>query len=86
MCRHNRENYGTVDIVYGSRSQGGSGGSTEEILDEWMRRKNDVDVYLTIDRAQEGWDGHVGFVPTYVKELGFDTEQDGAGLRPAHHD
>ena len=29
-------------------------------------------VHLTIDRPQEGWDGHVGFVPNYVKELGLD--------------
>ena len=29
-------------------------------------------MYLTIDRPQEGWDGHVGFVPAYVKELGLD--------------
>ena len=28
-----------------------------------------VNVHLTIDREQEGWDGHVGFVPNYVKEL-----------------
>ena len=32
-----------------------------------------VNVYLTIDREQEGWDGHVGFVPSYLKEIGFDT-------------
>ena len=32
-------------------------------------------VYLTIDREQEGWDGHVGFVPTYLKEIGFDTNK-----------
>ena len=24
------------------------------------------------DREQEGWDGHVGFVPNYLKEIGFD--------------
>ena len=35
----------------------------------------DVNVYLTIDREQEGWDGHVGFVPTYLKEIGFDTNK-----------
>ena len=34
-----------------------------------------VNVYLTIDREQEGWDGHVGFVPAYLKELGFDTNK-----------
>ena len=28
-----------------------------------------IEVNLTIDREQEGWDGHVGFVPNYVKEL-----------------
>ena len=34
-----------------------------------------VNVYLTIDREQEGWDGHVGFVPTYLKEIGFTTDK-----------
>ena len=29
-----------------------------------------INVHLTIDREQEGWTGHVGFVPTFVKELG----------------
>ena len=32
-------------------------------------------VHLTIDRPQDGWDGHVGFVPNYVKELNFDTSK-----------
>ncbi len=32
-------------------------------------RRRTVNVHLTIDREQEGWDGHVGFVPNYVKEL-----------------
>lgn len=68
--RDNRENYGKVDIVYGSRSKDDLV-FFEEIINEW---KNDptVNVHLTIDREQEGWDGHVGFVPSYVKELGFD--------------
>ncbi len=33
------------------------------------------DVHLTIDREQEGWDGHVGFVPAYLKELEFATNK-----------
>ena len=33
-----------------------------------------IEVFLTIDREQEGWDGHVGFVPNYVTELGFDPQ------------
>ena len=28
---------------------------------------------MTIDRAEDGWDGHVGFVPPYVTELNPDT-------------
>ena len=40
----------------------------KEILNEWMTDPN-IEVNLTIDREQEGWDGHVGFVPNFVKEL-----------------
>ena len=66
-CRHYRENYGTIDIVYGSRSKDDLV-DYQEITDEWCR-EDGINVYLTIDREQEGWDGHVGFVPNYVKEL-----------------
>ena len=67
----NRENYGTVDIVYGSRSKDDLL-DLKEIQESWMNPANRMNVHLTIDREQEGWDGHVAFVPTYVKELGFD--------------
>ena len=65
--RAKRENYGKIMIVYGSRSKDDLV-DYHEILDEWMKDEG-VDVELTIDRPQEGWDGHVGFVPNYVKEL-----------------
>ena len=67
----NRADYGKVDIVYGSRSMDDLL-DIDEIKQSWMDPKNDMDVHLTIDRPQEGWDGHVAFVPTYVEELGFD--------------
>ena len=66
----NREKYGKVDIVYGSRSKDDLL-DLPEIQSSWMDPKNKIDVHLTIDRPQEGWDGHVAFVPTYVKELDF---------------
>ena len=66
--RHYRKNYGKVVIVYGARSMDDLV-DIEEIKTEWMNEPN-TEVYLTIDRPQEGWDGHVGFVPSYVKELG----------------
>ncbi|MBE5745456.1 MAG: hydrogenase [Clostridiales bacterium] len=66
--RHYRENYGKVVIVYGARSKDDLV-DIEEIKTEWMNEPN-TEVYLTIDRPQDDWDGHVGFVPAYVKELG----------------
>ena len=63
--------YGEIDIVYGSRSKDDLL-DYNEIIEEWSKDAG-VKVHLTIDNPQEGWDGHVGFVPNYVKELGFDT-------------
>ena len=68
--RDNRANYGKVDIVYGSRSKEDLV-HYQEIINEWMT-DDSINVHLTIDREQENWDGHVGFVPNYVKELGFE--------------
>ena len=70
-CRHYRDRYGSIDIVYGSRSKADLV-DYEEILNEWSQEPG-INVYLTIDREQPEWDGHVGFVPNYAKELGFDT-------------
>lgn len=69
----NRDNYGTVDILYGSRSMDDLV-KLKEIREEWSVAKG-VNVHLTIDREQDGWDGHVGFVPTYLKELCFTTDK-----------
>lgn len=65
--RDKRENYGKVQIIYGSRSKDDLV-AYREIVEKWMK-DDGVEVCLTIDNAQEGWDGHVGFVPNYVKEL-----------------
>ena len=65
--RDNRDKYGRVDIIYGSRSKDDLV-YYDEIVAEWMNTP-DVHVHLTIDREQEGWDGHVGFVPNYIAEL-----------------
>ena len=70
--RDNRANYGKINIVYGSRSANDLV-DYPEIENEWCKEAG-INVYLTIDRPQEGWDGHVGFVPNYVTELGFDPQ------------
>lgn len=71
--RANRENYGTVQIVYGARSKDDLV-DYNEIINEWMADEG-VEVNLTIDREQEGWNGHVGFIPNYVKELNPDLKK-----------
>ncbi|MBR3870528.1 MAG: FAD/NAD(P)-binding protein [Clostridia bacterium] len=69
----NRSDYGTVDILYGSRSADDLV-KLKEIEEVWKNVEG-VNVHLTIDREQEGWDGHVGFVPAYLKELNFSTDK-----------
>ena len=72
-CLDNRENYGTINILYGSRSADDLV-RRDELENVWSVAPG-VNVYLTIDREQAGWDGHVGFVPSYLKEIGFDTDK-----------
>ena len=67
------QNYGSVQIIYGSRSKDDLV-DYQEIINEWMADEG-IEVNLTIDREQEGWDGHVGFVPNYVKELNPDVRK-----------
>ncbi len=71
--RDKRENYGSIQIIYGARSKDDLV-DYQEIIEEWMQDEG-IQVDLTIDREQEGWDGHVGFVPNYVKELNPDLKK-----------
>ena len=71
--RHYKDRYGKIDIVYGARSKEDLV-DYNEIIEEWMKDEG-VEVHLTIDREQPNWDGHVGFVPNFVKELGFSTDK-----------
>ncbi|MCL2120763.1 MAG: FAD/NAD(P)-binding protein [Clostridiales bacterium] len=67
--RHYRDNYGKVDLVYGARSKEDLV-FYEEVSKDWASSE-DMQVHLTIDRAQEGWEGNVGFVPDFVRSLDF---------------
>ncbi len=69
----NREDYGKVDIVYGARTPEDFV-HRKDIFETWPNSKN-TNVHLTVDREFEGWDGHIGFVPQYIKEIGFDTNK-----------
>lgn len=65
--RDNRADYGDIRVIYGARSMDDLV-DYREIIDEWQTAEG-LTVDLTTDREQEGWTGHVGFVPNYVKEL-----------------
>ena len=64
-----REDYGSIDVVYGARSKEDFV-RYDELTNLWPVQK-DTRVHLTIDRAQEGWTGNVGFVPNFLKDLKF---------------
>lgn len=67
----NRSDYGKIQVIYGARSKQDLV-KLDQIQTEWMNAPN-TEINLTIDRAEDGWDGHVGFVPPYVTELNPDT-------------
>ena len=62
-----RADYGKIQVIYGSRSMADLV-RLEEMQNVWMKQPN-CSIDLTIDRAEDGWSGHVGFVPPYVTEL-----------------
>lgn len=68
-----RDEFGNVDIVYGARTSRDLV-HPKDIYEVWPNSK-DTNVYLTVDKEEEGWNGNVGFVPTYVKELNFSTDR-----------
>lgn len=68
-CLAHRDRYGKMDIVYGARTPADLI-QKEEINKAWPSAP-DTGVHLTVDAEHPDWDGHVGFVPSYVTELGF---------------
>ena len=66
-----RSDYGKIQVIYGARSKQDLV-KLDQIQNEWMKAPN-TEINLTIDRPQDDWDGHVGFVPPYVTELNPDT-------------
>ena len=66
-CFQHRDKYSNIQILYGARSQADLC-FKREMFEEWPEQK-DTEVYTTIDRAEEGWEGKVAFVPTYLEEI-----------------
>jgi NAD(P)H-flavin reductase len=70
LLRH-RERYGRIVLLYGARTP-------RDILyvrrlESW-RKRLDLDVEVTVDRAQPGWRGNVGVVTTLVPRAPIDPD------------
>ncbi|HVX12232.1 MAG TPA: FAD/NAD(P)-binding protein [Pirellulales bacterium] len=61
----NRERYGRVTLIYGSRTVDALVYASE--YDDWSRRG--IDVQTTVDRADLDWKGNVGVVPLLIERL-----------------
>jgi NAD(P)H-flavin reductase len=68
----NREDFGKITILYGGRSPEELV-FKEDLFENWPKAK-DTTVYVTVDKGDDDWKGHVGFVPAYVQELSFSPE------------
>lgn len=64
-----RERYGRVVILYGTRSP--SDLLFRQEVERW-RRRLDLEVLVTVDRADANWRGDVGVVPRLIGRAGFD--------------
>ena len=64
VARH-RERYGQVTILAGARSPADLLYPAE--YDAW--RERDIEVIITVDRADDSWRGHVGVVPMMFYKL-----------------
>ncbi len=65
-CFDTREDYGKIQIIYGARTPEDLS-FKDEIFENWL--KEDVELNVTVDVESPGWDGFVGFVPTYLEHL-----------------
>lgn len=61
-----RESFGRVVILYGARNP--SELLFRDELAQWDAR-GDVELHVTVDRASEGWTGHIGVITTLFPKI-----------------
>jgi len=67
-----RNDFGRIIILYGTRHP--SLILFKKELEEWKNRP-DVEFYMTVDRADENWQGNVGVITTLVPPLKLDVDR-----------
>ena len=66
LHEENRPRFKNITVVYGARSPGELIYKSE--LKEW-EEKDDIDMYVTVDKGDEDWKGREGFVPAVLEEV-----------------
>ncbi|MCR6544460.1 FAD/NAD(P)-binding protein [Dehalobacterium formicoaceticum] len=62
-----RDDFGKIDIVYGSRSPADLC-FKEDLFENWPKEKN-TQVHITVDKGDDDWKGNVGFVPAFLEQV-----------------
>jgi sulfhydrogenase subunit gamma (sulfur reductase) len=62
----NRKDYGDLTVIYGARRPGLL--LYKKDLESWGGR-GDLQLHLTVDKGEDGWQGHVGFVPDVTRSV-----------------
>jgi len=62
----NRVRFGNITIIYGARQPGLL--LYKPDLEKWKGR-SDIHLVVTVDQADNGWQGKVGFVPAITREV-----------------
>lgn len=62
----NRARFKDITVLYGARSPGELIYKSE--LKQWEER-NDINIYLTVDKGDENWKGRVGLVPNVLRDI-----------------
>ncbi|MBE3580445.1 MAG: FAD/NAD(P)-binding protein [Thermoanaerobacteraceae bacterium] len=66
-CIEHRDQFGHLWIIYGARSPADLC-FKEDLFENWPRVEN-CRVDVTVDKGDESWKGHEGFVPAFVEKL-----------------
>lgn len=66
-CIEHRDDFGKLTIIYGARSPADLCFKTD-LFENWPKVR-DTEVHVTVDRGDENWKGHVGFVPAFLEEI-----------------
>ena len=62
----NRKDYSDLTVIYGARRPGLL--LYKKDLETW-RKHGDVRLHLTVDKGENGWQGHVGFAPDVTRSV-----------------